>query len=105
MDKSARFRCCFKGKALEVGSLWPKLQPLSRGMRHFIYGGEDGGVAFLNEKNEIDTTHYPENNIAHMSRNSARYNGIFSISATGVDNGKGGGWEKIVGAHGGIKNV
>ena len=36
-----------------------------------------------------------------MSRNSARYNGIFSISATGVDNGKGGGWEQIRGAHAG----
>lgn len=73
-------------------------------MRVLIYGKE-GAVGFMNENNELDSTHYPENNIAHMSRNSARYNGIFSISATGVDNGKGGGWEKMVGSHGGMYTV
>ena len=48
-----------------------------------LINDKEGGVAFLNDNNEIDTTHHPENNIAHMSRNSARYNGVFSISATG----------------------
>ena len=100
--EKTRFRCCFNGQALDENSAWPKLKPLSKSMRVLIYGKE-GAVGFINDKNELDSTHYPENNIAHMSRNSARYYGIFSISATGVENGKGGGWEKIIGAHGGDK--
>lgn len=66
-----------------------------------IYG-KIGAISCINSNNEVDSTHYPHNNIAHLSANSARYNGILSISATGVDNGKGGGWEKIRGPHGGI---
>ena len=43
-----------------------------------------------------------ENTIAHISRNSARYNSIMSISATGVDNGKGGEWDQVRGTHSGV---
>jgi hypothetical protein len=34
-----------------------------------------------------------------MSSKSSYYNSIFALGATGVDNGKGGGWEKIHGDH------
>jgi len=98
--KAARFRCCFKGRALDESSLWPKLNPLNEKMLTMIYG-KMGAISFINRNNEVDSTHYPHNKIAHLSANSARYNGILSISATGVDNGKGGGWEKIKGPHGG----
>ena len=36
---------------------------------------------------------------SHLSRVSAKYNGVFSLCATGVDNGKKSGFEKIVGSH------
>ena len=102
-DKSAQRKCCFEGQALDRSSAWPKLQPLSNEMKNSIFG--KSAVCFLNSNGVVDTTHCPEtNNIAHFSRNSARYNGIYSISATGVENGKGGKWEKIVGAHGGTTN-
>jgi hypothetical protein len=56
-------------------------------------------VAVVDGNGNIVAAHPPTNNIAHFSRNSARYNGILSISATGIDNGKGGGWERIRGPH------
>ena len=62
-----------------------------------LFGGHS--VAVFDENGEVVIGHSPENNIAHFSRNSARYNGILSISATGIDNGKGGGWERIRGPH------
>ena len=69
-----------------------------------IFG--NGSILFTNKFGELDSTHSPDNNIEHFSRNSARYNGILSISATGVDNGKGGRWEQIRGTHSGIeKNI
>eukprot|EP01035_Chromulina_nebulosa_P033582 gene33582-44978_t len=52
---------------------------------------EDGG--------NRQVAHSPLNNIEHFSRNLARYNGVLSISATEIDNGKGGGWERIQGPH------
>ena len=62
-----------------------------------LFGGNS--VAVFDENGEVVIGHSPDNNIAHFSRNSARYNGILSISATGIDNGKGGGWERIRGPH------
>jgi hypothetical protein len=40
-------------------------------------------------------------NQEHFSRTSALYNSILSIGATGVDNGKNGGFEKRHGDHAG----
>jgi hypothetical protein len=37
--------------------------------------------------------------IEHMSPNATYYNNVLSLGATGVDNGAGGGFEKIVGDH------
>jgi len=99
--KGARFRCCFLGKACDIGSLWPKLNPLKTEIIQMIFGPHCFEF-FKPDSSSIYLAHSNENNIAHFSRNSARYNGIFSISATGVDNGKGGGWEKLSGNHGGI---
>jgi hypothetical protein len=62
-----------------------------------LFGGHN--VAAVDDNGNIVIAHSPANNIAHFSRNSARYNGILSISATGIDNGKGGGWERIRGPH------
>ena len=100
MDKRARFRCCFLGKACDIDSPWPKLNPLQTEVVRMLFGTHCIEVKNAVSK-AIDQAHSVENNIAHFSRNSARYNGIFSISATGVDNGKGGGWEKLSGNHGG----
>lgn len=73
---------------------------MNNDLKKEIFG--DGAVQFINSAGDTDTTHSPENTIAHISRNSARYNGIMSISATGVDNGKGGGWEQVRGTHSGV---
>ena len=99
VEKKSRFRCCFNGRAIE-DEIWPKLNPLSNQIKREIFG--EGAIQFVTPTGAIDTTHCPRNNIAHISRNSARYNGILSISATGVDNGKGGGWEHIRGSHAGL---
>ena len=96
--QKARFRCCFQGKANAEESSWPKLKPLPENLLKVILG-EHGCIPIVDENGEIKTAHSPTNNINHFSRNSARYNGIFSISATGVENGKGGGWERISGQH------
>jgi hypothetical protein len=98
-SKGARAKCCFNGKAKNELSCWPKLSPIDTRIIDVIFGGSN--VAFINANGETDFTHNLNNNIAHMSRNSAQYNGVLSISATGVDNGKKGGWEKIHGAHAG----
>lgn len=37
--------------------------------------------------------------IAHMSPKCSFYNGVLALGATAVDNGTGGGWEKIIGDH------
>jgi hypothetical protein len=37
--------------------------------------------------------------IEHMSPKSSFYNGVLALGATAVDNGTGGGWEKIIGDH------
>jgi len=99
--KGARFRCCFLGKACDKDTLWPKLNPLKTEIIHLIFGSHCFEFRKPNSFS-VHLAHSVENNIAHFSRNSARYNGIFSISATGVDNGRGGGWEKLSGDHGGI---
>ena len=101
VEKRARFRCCFLGKACDIDTLWPKLNPLQTEVIQMLLGKHCIEVKDPVSK-LINVAHSTENNIAHFSRNSARYNGIFSISATGVDNGKGGGWEKLSGNHGGI---
>ena len=98
VKNNARFRCCFRGQANSEDSSWPKLEPLPVDILKAILG-KTGCIPIVDENGAIVTAHPPSNNISHFSRNSARYNGIFSISATGVDNGKGGGWERINGPH------
>jgi len=70
---------------------------LPNDIKNTIIGGHSAAV--FNDEGVVVIGHSPTNNIAHFSRNSARYNGILSISATGIDNGKGGGWERIRGPH------
>ena len=95
--QSSRFRCCFKGKANDSNTNWPKLDPLPREIMDIIFG--ESCINLRNANGDVVIAHSLQNNIDHFSRNSARYNGILSISATGVDNGKGGGWERIRGPH------
>jgi len=42
---------------------------------------------------------YALSHIPHLSPNSANYNSLLSIASTGVDNGLGGGYERIRGDH------
>jgi hypothetical protein len=35
----------------------------------------------------------------HFGKNSAKYNNILCIGSTGVENGKGGGYERVIGDH------
>ncbi len=67
-------------------SIWPKLQPLPNNIRQVIFGDT---TIFISDKdgNRL-VAHSPQNSIEHFNRNSARYNGVLSISATGVDNDK-----------------
>jgi hypothetical protein len=37
--------------------------------------------------------------LEHMSKKSSFYNGVLALGATAIDNGTGGGWERIVGDH------
>eukprot|EP01035_Chromulina_nebulosa_P025564 gene25564-33370_t len=97
VKKVARVRCCFNGKAMDEESIWPKLQPLPNNIRQVIFG--DTTIFISDGNGNRLVAHSPKNNIEHFSRNSARYNGVLSISATGIDNGKGGGWERIQGPH------
>lgn len=75
VTKAARHICCVNGKAINDPE-YPSLRPLPPDLQRIM--NENG---------------------AHMSGLSARYNAILSLGATGVDNGKGGGWERRVGAH------
>ena len=82
---------------MDEDSIWPKLQPLPADIRQIIFG--DTTIFISDGDGNRLVAHSPQNNIEHFSRNSARYNGVLSISATGIDNGKGGGWERIQGPH------
>ena len=82
---------------MDEESVWPKLQPLPTEICQVIFG--DTTLFISDEAGNRLVAHSPQNNIEHFSRNSARYNGVLSISATGIDNGKGGGWERIQGPH------
>jgi hypothetical protein len=95
--QSSRFRCCFKGKANDPSSNWPKLETLPEDIIDIIIG--KSCVNLHTENGDVVIAHSLQNHIDHFSRNSARYNGILSISASGVDNGKGGEWERIRGPH------
>eukprot|EP01035_Chromulina_nebulosa_P037257 gene37257-50284_t len=97
VKKDARVRCCYDGKAMDEQNIWPKLQPLPNNIRQIIFG--ESTIFISDEDGNRQVAHSPLNNIEHFSRNSARYNGVLSISATGIDNGKGGGWERIQGPH------
>ena len=67
--------CCMKGRAV-YSEEYPRLQPLPPAIL-------DLATNFIN----------------HMSRNSVTYNSILSLGATGIENGTGGGWERIHGDH------
>ena len=82
---------------MDEESIWPKLHPLPTEICQVIFG--DTTVYIRDKSGNRLVAHSPQNNIEHFSRNSARYNGVLSISATGIDNGKGGGWERIQGPH------
>jgi hypothetical protein len=76
-EKRTGFRkqCCKEGKLLSNIS-YPTLAPLPQELRRLA----------------IDR-------IEHFSARSSFYNGILALGATGVDNGRGGGWESIHGEH------
>ena len=83
---------------MDEESIWPKLQPLPNEVRQTLFGDSTINLHDVAGNNRL-VAHSQQNNIDHFSRNSARYNGVLSISATGIDNGKGGGWERIQGPH------
>ncbi len=74
VSKSARKRCCNNGAYLMSDSEFPKLEPLPESLKWLCL-----------ERGE------------HFGKLSAKYNNILSIGSTGVENEKGGGYEKIVG--------
>ena len=69
-----RQKCCNFGKFLLENSAYPKLKPLPNEIRKIAV-----------------------NKINHFSKNCTYYNMILSIASIGVDNGKGGGFERING--------
>jgi hypothetical protein len=75
INPSGRKQCCLNGMALHsiefpnIGDFPPE-------------------IAFLTYER-----------LQHMSSKSSYYNGVLSLGATAIDNGTGGGWEKIVGDH------
>jgi hypothetical protein len=73
-SKSARRKCCLDGAALLDD--YPRLMFLTPSVKEAMV-----------------------HNIKHFSRASSSYNNILSLGATGIENGKGGGWEKIQGDH------
>ena len=75
IKQKQRQKCCIGGKAVILEN-YPKLQPLPSNIMHIA-------------------TKY----INHFSRNSVSYNSVLALGAIGVDNGCGGGWEKIHGDH------
>jgi len=70
---------------MDEESIWPKLQPLPAEIRQIIFGDTTIFIPDGDGGNRL-VAHSPQNNIEHFSRNSARYNGVLSISATGIDN-------------------
>jgi hypothetical protein len=73
-SKSDRRKCCSFGRYLSAESCYPKLLPLPNEIRNIAI-----------------------NRIRHFNKNCAYYNNILSIACIGVDNGRGGGFEKING--------
>jgi hypothetical protein len=74
VTKSARKRCCNNGAYLMSDSNFPKMEMLPESLKWLCL-----------ERGE------------HFGKLSAKYNNILSIASTGVENDKGGGYEKIVG--------
>jgi hypothetical protein len=74
-DCNVRQQCCSSGKYMRNDSV-PKLLPLPPALEHLAL-----------------------HRIEHMGPKSSYYNNILSMGVTGIDNGKGGGWESIRGAH------
>jgi len=71
-----RKRCCLNGFALDKGSVYPKLCTLPEHLYHYCF-----------------------NDLNDFSKKSSYYNNILCFSSIGVENGKGGGFEKIKGDH------
>jgi hypothetical protein len=74
-SEKARSQCCMNGRALDE-LYFPQLEVMP--LQLFT----------------LATTR-----IEHMSSNSTYYNNVLALGATGVDNGAGGGFEKMVGDH------
>jgi hypothetical protein len=74
VPKSARKRCCNNGAYLMSDSNFPKMEMLPESLKWLCL-----------ERGE------------HFGKLSAKYNNILSIASTGVENDKGGGYEKIMG--------
>jgi hypothetical protein len=75
-NKKGPSPCCHDGEYLKETSAYPKLDPLPEGLKRLCL-----------ERGE------------HFGNASARYNNILSIGSTGVENSKGGGYEKVIGDH------
>jgi hypothetical protein len=73
--KNKKSQCCSNGEYLNP-NLLPDIGVLPSELAHLTY-----------------------DRIDHMSSKSSYYNGVLALGATGVDNGTGGGWEKIIGDH------
>jgi hypothetical protein len=73
--KTQRQQCCQNGEALD-GRKFPQLLPLPPVLSQLYF-----------------------HRMEHMGSKSGYYNSVLALGATGVDNGKGGGWEKVRGDH------
>jgi hypothetical protein len=73
VKKQHRLICCQQGKA-KTDPTYPKLRPYPSNLL----------------RQALD-------NLQHMSRNSSSYNNILAVGATGVDNGRNGGFENFTG--------
>jgi hypothetical protein len=74
-SQSIRKQCCMEGMALQ-GNNFPNFGDLPTTLAFYTY-----------------------ERLEHMSAKSSFYNGVLALGATAIDNGTGGGWEKIVGDH------
>jgi len=76
-NSKEREKCCLNGLALSKNSNFPKLVPLPENIKYFAM----------------------DRFCHHFSKKSSYYNNVLSFATIGVDNGKGGGYEKIIGNH------
>lgn len=73
--QQSRTQCCLKGEACKANT-FPSIGELPTALAFLTY-----------------------ERLEHMSMKSSFYNGVLALGATAIDNGTGGGWERILGDH------